>query len=32
MAVTLLQKEIRRHLGILQKSSDIYDFLENLKI
>jgi hypothetical protein len=32
MAATLLQKEIRRHLEILQKSSEIYDFSENLKI
>ena len=32
MAVTLLQKKIRRQFGILQKSSEIYDFLENLKI
>lgn len=32
MAVTLLQKEIRRHLGILQKSSGICDFSEILKI
>jgi hypothetical protein len=32
MAVTLLQKEIRRHFGILQKSSEICDFSENLKI